>query len=608
MAIDPRTRRVIRALANTANTADTADAGGNRRRRIAALCALALIPAGCKSADDYKADADREAYHLVLERRAALKLGDPAFTIEANPDSLRQRMLRSESPGPTALSLVQCLEIAAENSRDYQTQKEALYLSALDLTLARFAFDVHQNGELSALLSGQGDEATTASASATYGLTKLLGSGASIIGSIGLSIMRNLLSSDGWHPTTTISLAATQPLLRGFGTTIVEEPLTQAERNLVYAVRTFERYRRSFAVDAADRYYGVLELRDAVGNQERNVKSLSALTERNTALAEAGRLSKIEVGQAHQNELTSRANLLTAKQNLANALDDLKLFMGLPIEFDLELDPDALTELTKTPITELSVDEHAAISFALGNRLDYLNLVDQVDDSSRKVVVAADALRAGLDINGQITLPSQDGKPGKFDFRDATWSVGAVLDLPLNREAERNTYRKAIVAHAFAQRAEEQSADQIADGLRVELRTTETRRETYKIQLSAVDLAQQRIESTRLNLEAGRTDTRSLLEAEQSLLDAQNAATAALIDYNTSRLALLRDLEILRVDASGIGVDETLLHAVRPDRATQEAHPGPGAPGATGPADAPGAPSTQDGSDAAGSPADKTDA
>jgi len=92
------------------------------------------------------------------------------------------------------------------------------------------------------------------------------------------------------------------------------------------------------------------------------------------------------------------------------------------------------------------------------------------------------------------------------------------------------------------------------------------------------------------------------------LLDAQIAATAALIDYNTSRLALLRDLEILRVDASGIGVDETLLHAVRPDRATQEAHPGPGAPGATGPADAPGAPSTQDGSDAAGSPADKTDA
>lgn len=553
--------------------------GRNHRGGIAALsCAIAVLPAGCKSADDYKADADRDAYHLVLERRAALKLGDPAFTIEANPSSLRQRMLHAEAAGPTALSLVECLEIAAENSRDYQTQKEALYLAALDLTLARYAFDVHQNGELSALLSGQGDQATQASGSMSYGLSKLLGSGASIIGSIGLSVMRNLLSSDGWHPMTDVSLAVTQPLMRGFGATIVEEPLTQAERNLVYAVRGFERFRRSFAVDAADRYYSVLELRDAVENQERNVKSLSALTARNTALSEAGRLSKIEVGQAHQNELTSRANLLNAKQNLANALDDLKLFMGLPIEFDLDLDPQALTELTKTPITDLAVDQHAAIEFALGNRLDYLNLVDEVDDASRKVVVAADALRAGFNVTGAITLPSQDGKPGKFDFNDATWSVGAVLDLPLNREAERNTYRKAIIARAFAQRAQEQSADQIADGLRAELRTTETRRETYKIQLSAVDLAEQRIESTRLNLEAGRTDTRSLLEAEQALLDAQNAATAALIDYNTSRLALLRDLEILRVDASGIGVDETLLHAVKPERATQDDHPRAAAP------------------------------
>jgi outer membrane protein TolC len=548
-----------------------------------ALVVLGLACGACKSADQYKADADREAYHLVLERRAQIKVGDPTFTIEANPDSLRQRMLRGDVKGPPPLSLVQCLEIAAENSRDYQTQKERLYLSALDLTLARFAFDVHQNGEIAALLSGHGDEATNAGP-ISYGLTKLFGSGATLIGNIGLSFMRSLMSSDGWHPMTNVSLAATQPLLRGFGPAIVEEPLTQAERNLVYAVRTFERFRRSFAVDTADRYYSVLELRDAVANQSRNVDSLTQLTERNAALAEAGRLSKIELGQARQNELSSRANLLTAKENLAKALDDLKLFMGLPIEFELELDEQALADLGKAPIPEIEVDEHGAIQFALKNRLDYLNSVDQVDDAGRKVLVAADALRAGLSVSAALNAPSQAGQPAKFNFQDTTWSVGAVLDLPLNREAERNAYRTAIIAEAAATRTQEQDADQIADGLRNELRDTATRRESYKIQLNAVDLAGQRIESARLNLEAGRSDTRTLLEAQQSLLDAQNAATAALIDYNTSRLALLRDLEILRVDGSGIGVDEEMLRSLKSALSSQ-AEPAPAGDAADKPAD-----------------------
>jgi len=549
-----------------------------------ALVVFGLACGACKSADQYKADADREAYHLVLERRAQIKVGDPTFTIESNPDSLRQRMLRGDVKAPPPLSLVQCLEIAAENSRDYQTQKERLYLAALDLTLARFAFDVHQNGELSALLSGQGDEATQAKGSIGYGLTKLFGSGATVIGNIGLSMMRSLVSSDGWHPMTNVSLAATQPLLRGFGPAIVEEPLTQAERNLLYAVRTFERYRRSFAVDTADRYYSVLELRDAVANQTHNVESLTQLTERNAALAEAGRLSKIELGQARQNELSSRANLLTAKENLSNALDDLKLFMGLPIEFDLVLDEQALADLGKAPIPEIEVDEHGAIQFALENRLDYLNAVDQVDDAGRKVLVAADALRAGLSVSAALNAPSQDGQPAKFNFQDTTWSIGAVLDLPLNREAERNAFRTAIIAQAAAARTQGQDADQIADDLRNELRNTATRRESYKIQLNAVDLAGQRIESARLNLEAGRSDTRTLLEAQQSLLDAQNAATAALIDYNTSRLALLRDLEILRVDGGGIGVDEEMLRSLKSALSSQ-AEPAPGGDAADKPAD-----------------------
>lgn len=534
-----------------------------RRLRGATLIAIVCAVSSCKSAEEYKAEADHDAYRLVAERRAQLKVGDPAFTIEPNPDSLRQRMLRGEVNAPPPLSLMQCLDIAAENSRQFQTQKEALYLAALDLTLARYAFEVQGSGLISAAVSGDGDGATDATGNAVLGLSKLLGSGAMIVGDIGLSFMRNLLSSDGWHPITDAGVAITQPLLRGFGQAIVEEPLTQSERDLVYEARSFERFRRTFAVDAADRFYSVLQVRDEVVNQEVNVKNLTQLTLRNQALAEAGRLSDIDVGQARQDELSSQVRLLAARERLSNRLDDLKLFMGLPIEFELDLDPNALTALTETKIADLEFDEHQAIQFALANRLDYLNRVDQVADTERRIVVAADALRAALGVAAQIHNPSQNGQPAKFNFQDATWSVGLALDLPLNRVPERNAYRQSLIAHDVAVRAEEQAGDQIAVDLRSELRLTEERRETYKIQLNAMALAEQRVASIRLKLEAGRTDTRTLLEAERSLLDAQNAVTSALIDYNISRLALLRDLEVLRVDHGGVDVDETLLRAAQ---------------------------------------------
>lgn len=525
---------------------------------LALLLALAAIP-GCKSAESYRTEADRDVLRLVEDRRAKLSLDERTFTIEPDPASLRQRILRGETSSTGPLSLVQCLEIAAENSRQYQDQKEELYLSALDLTLERWRFGVITNGAIATAIEGTGSEGDTASGSAGFGFSKLLGTGASILGDIGLNLARTLTFSDGWHPVSDFGGSITQPLLRGFGRSIVEEPLTQAERDLVYAVRSFERFRRTFAVDAATRYYAILEAKDAMTNQERNVESLTQLTLRNRALADAGRLSDIDVGQARQDELSSRNNLLTAQERLQRDIDSFKLFLGLPIPTELELEPGALAELSREELAELHLAEGEATAFALANRLDYLNTQDRRADSQRRVDVAADNLRAGLSLRAEARATSLDGKPLEYNFQDTTWALTATLDLPLDRLPERNAYRAALIAREASTRSAEQLGDTIQADLREELRQLQTRRESYSIQQNAVELAQKRIESTRLKLEAGRADTRSLLEAERSLLQAQNSATTALIDYTLARLALFRDMELLRVDSAGIRMEEGLL-------------------------------------------------
>ncbi len=523
---------------------------------------LATLVPGCKSAAEQRAEADKDAYQLVSSRRAKLGLGGDAFTIDPPPDSLRARILRGELKQSDPLRLPQVLEIAAENSRDYQTQREQLFLSALDLTLERWNFKLQKTASVDTGIDGRpgpGKETVAeTNADGTVGFSKLLGSGADVALSLGAGIARQLTFEDGWHPTTNLGLSITQPLLRGFGERIVLEPLTQAERNLVYATRAYERYRRTYAVDAATRYWRLLGTMNAVENQETNFASLQKLTARNEELAKAGRLSVLEVGQARQDELSSHNDLIDAQARLATQLDQFKLFLGLPIEFDLQLDKSTLEELAKEQIDE-QLSEEQALPFALANRLDYLTVLDQFDDRRRKVIVAEDQLRSGLTLEVKANLTGSDPKPIDYDFRDTTWSTTLSWKLPIDLLPERNAYRESLITMQSAARACEQNHDSIDASLRDELRTMSTQQEGYQIQLKAVALAEKRSESAHLNQDAGRADTRTLLESERSLLQARNAATTALIDYNLARLAVWRDLEILRVDKDGIHADEELL-------------------------------------------------
>lgn len=525
-------------------------------RVLAAAFLLSVGLSGCYTPAQQLVNADSESYAILEKRRAELD-AKGGFTIQPPPDSLRQRMLAGEKPG--ALGLVRVLEVAAENSRDYQRRKEDLYLAALDLTLERFAFAAQRSGQLSALLSGTGDEAQTASAGGGFAVRRLLGTGAALIGDVGLSLARNLSSGDGWDVASDMGITVTQPLLRGFGRRIVLEPLTQAERNVVYAARTFERFRRTFGVDVTQRYLRILQQALQLKNEEENLANLEQVSKRNEALSRAGRLSEVQLAQAQQDELRSQARVIDQRQRLQTSLDNFKLFLGLPITAPLELD---LTEVERLDSGEgLQVNEQVATSFALDQRLDFLTVLDQVADAERKVPIAANRLLAGVDVTSGINASSEPGKPFEYDADDFRWDLGLNVNLPIDLISQRNAYRETLITLERAKRAEVELADSIRVALRDELRQATALLETLRIQANAVTLAERRIESTRLNQQAGRAETRDILEAQEALRQANNALISARVDYHLARLNLWRDMELLRVDESGVRPDPELLLA-----------------------------------------------
>lgn len=530
-------------------------------RRAQSCLSLALVAtmAGCMSPEEAVDSADTEVYALVQEKRDAIFGSDLPFSIQPPADSLRQRLMRGDGlddPRIRNLSFEECLEIAAENSRNFQSQKEQLYLSALDLTLERWRFGTIFNLGAGAGVGGSGFDDGSASLDADGSASKLFGTGGQVVTNIGASLFRAIGTGDGWDALSDLSISFTQPLLRGSAREVVMEPLTQAERNLVYAVRNFERFRSGFAFDVASRYYNLLLSVQTMKNELENVDVLELLYRRNRAFADAGQLNEIQASEAEQDLLGSRNRLVELEGRLERELDSFKLFLGLPIDTPIELDPKGLAALEIEDASGLLYgwEEGQLTQFALSRRLDFLNTLEQLIDAERATRLAADNLRIGLGLTSSLGASSSEGRPLSYSDDRLPWSIDLDLDLPVDQIPERNSYRRSLISFESRKRSMEELAESIRVDLRDSIRSTQTIEASYRLQLETVALNRTRVKSASMKLDAGRAETRDLLFSQRDLLASLNAADSALVDFTLAKLALYRELELVEFDPSGIVV------------------------------------------------------
>lgn len=521
--------------------------------RLLGAGALAGFVAGC-SPEHYKADADKEVYQIIDEKwrdgfgiKSNYVIGDS--NIPGSPDDLQ---LEKAVPASGVLSLAQAVALATAQNRDYQRQKEQLYLTALDLTLARHQFARQWFGTVDAsYLRNSNDEQISSGANA--GFNQLLADGARVSTSIAIDWTRFLTGDPRTSLGSVLSASVTQPLLRGSGRKVAQENLTQAERNALYQIRSFNRYRQSFVVSIVSDYYRVLQRRDIVTNAQNNYDSRVESRKRLEMEAEAGRKPPFEVDQARQSELNARDSHVQALQSYEQQLDEFKITLSLPTSTQVELDQNELKALEGMGITEPGYELDAAIETALAQRLDLANSADGVDDAERKVIVAADNLGVELNLVGSASAGSPPGTNVKrVQFQNGTYALGLEADLPLDRKAERNAYREALIAMKQRQREYQNDVDGVELDVRGTYRQLREYAERYSTQKNSLKLSETRVESTTFLLQAGRVTTRDLLESQDALLEAQNSVTAALVDHAIAKLSFFRDVGILQVRPDGM--------------------------------------------------------
>jgi len=510
---------------------------------------------GC-SPDQYKAKADKEVYEIIDDKwqddfgnKSNYIIGDS--NVPASPNDIQ---IEKIVPPSGILSLTQAVAIATAHNRDYLRQKEQLYLIALDLTLARYQFARKWFGTIDASYTRNSADESVGSDS-RVGFNQLLADGAQIGANVAVDWARFLTGDPGTSLGSVLTATVSQPLLRGRGRKIVQENLTQAERSALYQLRSFARFRKTFVVSTVSAYYRVLQQRTTVENAESSYYRLLESQKRLELEAEAGMASQSDVDEAKQSTLAAENSWVQDQERYEGVLDNFKVSLTLPTDTKVELDPNELQNL-ETMVTnqvDYTNDPEAAIEAALNWRLDFATSADRVDDAERKVVLAADNLGAELNLVGSAGVNSTPStKVDRLQFHEGTYTLGLEADLPLDRKAERNAYREALISLEQRQRDFENDRDNIELQVRDALRSLNAEAEGYRIQKLALKLAENRLEAQKMLFDIGQSNVRLLLESEDALLRAQNSVISSVVDHTIERLSFYRDIGVLQVKPDGM--------------------------------------------------------
>jgi outer membrane protein TolC len=454
--------------------------------------------------------------------------------------------------------LLGLIEYAVQHSRAYRDQMETLYSAALDVTLQRHLFDPavsvtqsfnvddHLNRNLIGGTSGNaiyGYKVNAAmTAQTTAQVSQKLPYGGNVTAQAIVGFVDALSANAENGETAQLSLQGSLPLLRGAGMVNLEG-LINSERQLIYRVRAFEQYRRDFAVNIASEYFRLLTTQQNAINRRLNLLNADNLTERTEAMYDNGRISFLDVQRSLQSQLDAQTQLISSEDSYQAALDSFKLAIGMPLDERLEVVPVELD----VPIPKYRESDATAMAFKY--RLDLRTAADQVEDAQRGVANARNGLLPDVNLTGQITGGSFTGTPASsLDDRTLDYSAGISIGLPIDRLAERNTLRRALLSFDKSQRTYAQLKDQIAADIRDAIRAIPTAAVTEQIQQRGIELAQRRLEFSNELMRQGKASALEVVDSQTSLLNAQDQHAQAKATLYIRVLEFLRDTGTLRLD------------------------------------------------------------
>lgn len=378
---------------------------------------------------------------------------------------------RNES-GQIPLDPNLAVQLSLLHSRDYQAQFEDVYLTALQLDNNRFEFETQWFGGNQADFTWSGEDLGSARQLDVtvnrLGFTRNLAGG----GQLATSLLNSLVwdFGGGGLQAGSASLVATftQPLLRGAFRHVRLETLTQAERNLLYSVRDFARFRRLFFVDISTGYLRLLNQKQAIQNLRANLNNLRSNLQEYDFYVQLEIVSQVERDQVFQQYQNGRVQLLAAEQQLAESMDDYKFLLGLPSWTPLQLDDAILNsfQLASPELTEIQAQTQAL----------FVELMQYLPPEEAPHATLMEALDRYEVLSGELdeVLPGIEADLSRWQSRlDGIDASALGIDDRLDIEQQQSLLQQVIASVAESKTSLTEARSNIAS-LRAEIESLES--------------------------------------------------------------------------------------------------------------------------------------
>lgn len=363
-------------------------------------------------------------------------------------------------------------------------------------------------------------------------------SGATAIGfgyDVGIGARNNLdiFNRFGNEISSTLSFAARQPLLRGFGPAANLSQVRIARNNVLVS----EWALKARIIDIITRttfVYNDLHLAaEALIVAERSRELARQLLADNEARVKIGVMSPLDVAEARAEVAAREEGVILAQRAILDNENLLKQLVTNDIERLLEV----RVEIATPPSPAFRADVPAGIREALVLRPDYRQAILDIENRNITLAFTKNEALPRFDLFGSLALLGLDSDFGsslsRVGARDQTaWTLGAIVSIPIpNRErrgaanAAKLECAKALVALQELEQKIVVDVDNASGQIVTSRQRIVSTAEASRLALKSLDAGQER-------LKAGTGTTFEVLGLQKKLIEAEAAQLRARTDYN----------------------------------------------------------------------------
>lgn len=393
----------------------------------------------------------RNKYQYFLLVGAYLTLGT-AYASEEYPSEYKDegsfspsRMQNENPQRKIQLSLGEAILLAIRTNPNVQRSQLEEINQKFNLWVQKWQFYPHYALQASALY-GNVKNNNTSLGSHNYNVQP----GISLLTPIGTQFTLNSTNVETDHYNPGLSVQIQQPLMRGFGRTIVEANLNNARDSEVIARLSIEGVLRATVTNVINSYLDVVNAEKTLLIDQEALKRAEISVQQTRLFIKAGRKAGNELITVQANVASAKTQLENDKNNLVRSRYGLLTSIGV--------DPNANMDFSKLDLDKLISKYHLppldeTKNLILENDIQYqTNQITLNGVTKRNLIVAEDNTRWQLNFTANAgTGGSSGGGPNAGFYSlingvNESQSVGLTLQIPIDDQLTKQSLVNAKIA------------------------------------------------------------------------------------------------------------------------------------------------------------------